>query len=689
MAASRRANRLAREKSPYLLQHAYNPVDWYPWGEEAFAAAKAESKPIFLSIGYATCHWCHVMEKESFEDESTAAALNDTFINIKVDKEELPEVDSMYMELAQVLMSSAGGWPLNVVLTPDLKPFFAVTYMPSKSKRGLMGLQEFAAEIKQLWLGEEKEAVLEQANRLFEIFEKSAAPEGGDLPSKETVRNTADLLLSMADPVFGGFKGEPKFPLSFQASFLLEYGKLHADSRCLFFATNTLDKMHLGGVYDHLGGGFARYSVDDRWIVPHFEKMLYDNALLANTYFEGFKLTKKDSYKKVCEEICSYVLRDMRHPLGGFYSAEDADSEGEEGRFYTWSREQIEKVLLPEEAELFSAVYGVTFEGNFKGRNVLFLPKSYQEAADELGIDLSFLSDTMENAKKKLFAARETRPRPLRDDKIIVAWNALMIDALVKIGSAMGRKEWVGAAVQAAEFIKTYCFLEGRLYRRWREGEARFGAAIDDYAFLIKACLSLFEEGLGEKWLSWAIELSSILETEFKSEKGAFYFSSEREMLVPIRRCEFYDGAEPSGNAVHAENLLRLYQITLDDRYLSLAEDILGGAKNHIETYPPGSCYSVKVLARYLNHNAPTLVVALDSKESLKEEIAREIHSSYSPHLQVVWLPEGNHSLRSMLPFRADKMPIDGQTAAYVCTMKGCASPLLKVKEICKAIQDL
>lgn len=689
MKEPKQANRLSKEKSPYLLQHAYNPVDWYPWGKEAFEAARTQNKPIFLSIGYATCHWCHVMEKESFEDSETAKILNGAFINIKVDREELPAVDNMYMDLAQVLMSSSGGWPLNVILTPDLKPFFAVTYMPPKSRRGLMGLQEFSQQIKQLWASEEKAFLEQQAEKLYEMFEKTAAPESDEVPTKQHVQKTVEILLAMADTSYGGFKGEPKFPLSFQATFLLEQGKIHSDSRCLFFATHTLDRMQQGGIYDHLGGGFSRYAIDEKWIVPHFEKMLYDNAALAKTYLDAWKLTKNESYKTTCMETCSYILREMTHEKGGFYSAEDADSEGEEGKFYTWTLKEISELLQPEDAEVFCALYNVKVEGNFEGENILYLEKPLKEFAEEREMDANLLQQRIDKAKNILFKVRATRIRPFVDDKIIVSWNGLMIDALVKAGSAFENKAWILAAVKAAEFIKNECHVNGELCRRWRDSEARFAASLDDYAFMIRACLSLFEEGIGGGWLKWALELTETVQKKFKQEKGAFYFSAEGEDSLPIRKCEFYDGAEPSGNAVHTENLLRLYQITLDDRFLGQAEDILSCARQHIETYPPGSCYVLRALSKYLDAKAPTLVVALDQAQSLKEEIAREIRCSYSPHLQVVWLEEVSEPLQKLLPFMAEKKPIDGQTAVYICDMKGCRPPLLKLEEISKAIRDL
>lgn len=673
-------NRLIHEKSPYLLQHANNPVDWYPWGQEAFDLAKKLDKPIFLSIGYATCHWCHVMEKESFENPEIAKLMNDTFVNIKVDREELPEVDSIYMEFAQALMSSAGGWPLNVILTSDLKPFFAVTYLPPTNRRGLIGIGQFIQHINQLWQSEEKQQLLEQADKIVNVFEQITKTTGSDLPTQQTVQTAIEMMYGLVDPVYGGFKGEPKFPMGYQSLFLLEYASTKGESRALFCVELTLDMMLRGGIYDQLGGGFSRYSIDERWLVPHFEKMLYDNVILARTYLDAWKYTKKESYAEAYRQILSYLLNEMAHPEGGFYSAEDADTEGHEGLYYTWTPQEVREVLS-NEAELFCQYYGITPDGNFEGRSILHISTPLEEFAEELGIPEKDLQELFKKLKGELLKRRQSRPRPFKDDKIITAWNGLAIDVLI-------RAQMKEPALKTAEFIKTHLWKEGQLMRRFRDGEARFPGSVDDYAFLIKGLISLFEEGCGVKWLQWAMELSAILQKDFKAEGGAFYLTKENSQLL-IRKCEFYDGAEPSGNAVHCENLLRLYQMTQDPQYLSQAEDILKAAKQTLDIYPPGACYHLISLQRYLDAKAPTLVIALDDEKTLQSDIQESIKNRFLPNACVIWKESQDPLLSTLIPSLVDKKPIDGQTAIYICHQDRCEAPLIDKAEILMAIEKL
>jgi uncharacterized protein len=688
MSSAPNTNHLVNEKSPYLLQHLHNPVDWYPWGKEAFELAQSEDKPIFLSIGYATCHWCHVMEKESFEDPEVAKLMNEVFVNIKVDREELPEIDTIYMEFAQALMSSAGGWPLNVILTPDLKPFFAITYLPPKSKRGLMGLQEFSGHIKQIWESEERARLLEQADKLVEMFQRASFSQGEELPSENHVLASLQVLFDIADPIYGGIKGAPKFPMSYQANFLLEISKAKGDSRALFYVELTLDMMHNGGIYDHLGGGFSRYSVDERWHVPHFEKMAYDNAILADAYLEAWRFTKKGAYKTVVEEILNYILRDMTHADGGFYSAEDADTDGQEGLFYTWTPTEIQEVLSLEEAELFCQLYGVSHEGNFEGRSVLHLSVPIEEFAEIKAIPLDQLLPMIAHAREALFKKRQQRSRPFKDDKILSSWNGLMIHAFIKASGALNEQKFREAAVKAAEFIKAHLWKNGKLLRRWREGESRFNAGLEDYSFMIKGLISLFEQGCGSEWLKWAIEMADILELDFKAEDGAFYHTDGNEPVL-IRKCEFYDGAEPSGNGVHCENLIRLFQLTQSEKYLDQAEDILKAARKYIESYPPGACYHLLALQRYLDVKAPTIVIALDEMGTMEKEIAEVINSHFCPNAVVVWKKKEDEQLLSILPSVKDKMPIDGQTAVHICRQDMCLPPVIEKGEITKAIHAL
>jgi uncharacterized protein len=682
------SNHLISEKSPYLLQHAHNPVDWYPWGEEAFALSKKLDKPIFLSIGYATCHWCHVMERESFQDPHVAQTMNEAFVNIKVDREELPEVDSLYMEFAQLLMSTAGGWPLNVILTPELKPFFAITYLPPRTRHGLIGLEEFIAHIKQLWQSDERAELIEQANKIVEILERATHAIGDEVPQEDLLLDAVEHLFQLADPVYGGMKGEPKFPLGYQCNFLMQFAKAKNESRALFYVELTLDKMADGGIYDHLGGGFSRYSIDERWSIPHFEKMLYDNAILAGAYLAGWQFVKKERYRRVCEEILTYVLRDMTDPGGGFYSAEDADSEQHEGRFYTWTPDEIKEALPLSEAELFCRYYGVTPGGNFEGRSVLQIELPLNVFAEAQGLQEEELEQRLEEAKKILFERRTRREHPFKDDKILGGWNGLMIGALVKAGKALEEESFVHEALRAAECIRKNLWKEGQLLRRFRQGEARFPAGLDEYAYLLQGLLALFEAGCGTQWLSWGIEIAALLQKEFKREGGAFY-QTEMQRSILIRKCEFYDGAEPSGNGLHAENLIRLFQITQNEDYLDQARDVFKAAKGFIEAYPPGACYHLLSLQHYLDETAPTLVISLDAQESFAEEMAVTIASHFCPHATVVWRREKDEELFLCIPSTRDQVPINGQTTLYICRKGVCEAPLSKKEEILKAITAL
>jgi len=682
-------NRLIKEKSPYLLQHAHNPVDWYPWGDEAFMAAKDQDKPIFLSIGYATCHWCHVMERESFENLEIAHLMNENFINIKVDREELPEIDSLYMEFAQTMMAGAAGWPLNVILTPELRPFFAATYLPPYASHGMTGLIDLFSRIREVWYGEERERIIEQSERIVEAFEENIHIKGNIFPAKEQIDDTAELLFKMADPVYGGIKGIPKFPIGYQWNFLLRYGAKKEDSRSLFLVERTLDMMQRGGIFDHLGGGFSRYSVDERWLVPHFEKMLYDNALLAHSYLETWQVTQRDFYRRICEEILNYVLRDMTHPEGGFLSAEDADSEGHEGYFYTWTLDEIRNVLGKDESALFCEFYNITSEGNFEGRNILNTPLRLEEFTARKGLVSEELSSLFDMQKQILWKVRERRPHPLKDDKILSSWNGLMIYSMAEAGAAFEEKSYLDAAEHAARFIKKHLWRDGQLFRRWRDGEGLYSAGLDEYAFLIRGLLSLFEAGRGVEWLEWAMAMTENLTLQFKAEDGAFYQTDGRDQNIILRKCQFSDGAEPSGNAIHCENLLRLYQLTFENRYLSQAEDELRAAQRFIDNYPPGYTFHLMNLLRYFDQNAMTAVIALNQKDQYKEEIHRLFFHSYIPHRSIIWRSANDERLWKCLPFIEKQEPIKNQTTLYLCHRGTCMKPITDLSEMIEAVNEL
>lgn len=587
------SNRLSQEQSPYLRQHAHNPIDWYPWGDEPFEKARSKDCPVFLSIGYATCHWCHVMEREAFSDQKVGKLLNENFVSIKVDREEHPEVDSLYMDFAQIISGGAGGWPLNLILTPDLKPLLAVTYLPAPQMMELLG------QVQQLWSGPERKELILESDKLLEAFGQLANATGDRLPTLQTAQEAVDIFFQLADPIHGGLKGEPKFPLGFQAEFLLMWSKAGSDSRSLYYVTLTLDSMQQGGLYDHLGGGFARYSVDEEWVVPHFEKMLYDNAILARAYTQGWKMTDRPLYLQTAKETLDYMIRDLRSSEGGFFSGEDADSEGKEGVFYLWTPDEIKQILSTDDADLFCAFYDVTALGNFEGRNVLHIDLPLSEFAKAAQTPLEEVEQGLLKAKKMVFEKRQLRKKPLRDEKVLTSWNGLAIDALAFAGSVFNEPKYTEAASEAAGFIQKELWKNGKLLHRWCEGKSRFNGILDDYAFLIKGLLTLFETQKEKDYLTWAIELAGILERDFKEIEGAFY-QTDGEDKLPIRKCDFYDGAEPSGNAVHTENLLRLHALTGEEKFLKQAEDILKAARSMIEQFAPAAFYHLIGLLKYL-----------------------------------------------------------------------------------------
>ncbi len=675
-------NRLIKEKSPYLLQHAHNPVDWYPWGIEAFSAAKDAQKPIFLSIGYATCHWCHVMEQESFEDEEVAKALNDAFVCIKVDREEHPEIDSLYMEFAQTMIVGSAGWPLNIILTPELKPFFAATYLPKDSSRGLVGILELTDKIRDLWKGDDHDRVISQADRIVDILRAHVQPRGNEIPSFQPISVTADILFQIADPIWGGMRGAPKFPLGYQANFLLRFFQKSQDSRALFLVEKTLEMMHRGGIYDHLAGGFHRYSVDEHWLIPHFEKMLYDNAILAYGYLEAYKVTHRPIYKQVACEILDYGARDMHMQNGGFYSAEDADSGGIEGLHYTWTRSEVLSVLGEEDGTLFCEFYGIYEHGLVEGRSVMHMVSSLDEFCEARNFNKQEVEKSLQKSKHELFKERKKRLMPLKDDKIITSWNGLMIHAFVEAGFYLDEPEYLDIAENAARFIMNNLYKNKQLLRRYCEGDARFRAGLDDYAFFIRALLSLYEAGLGFEWLEKAIELTEQLELSFKEEGGAFYQVADDAEFLLIRKCQFSDGAEPSGNAAHAENLLRLYQITNNKKYLSQAEDIFKAAKHYIDTYPLGYLYHLIALQRYFDTKKETIYIALNDKRTWEKEIKEALRKRRSAHHVVVWSDADKKVDET-------KAPIDNKTTLYLCQEGSCLAPINNKDKILEALEKL
>ena len=680
-------NQLIHEKSPYLQQHAHNPVNWFPWGQEAFNMSVEQDKPIFLSIGYATCHWCHVMERECFEDEEIAKEMNDFFINIKVDREELPQVDAYYMELAQTMMAGTAGWPLNLVLTPDQKPIFAATYLPPTSQYNLLGLKELIGRIREAWSSDEREKINIQASAIVELLSQNKSISGDKLPDTTVIENACELFYKIADPIYGGMKGSPKFPIGYQQTFLMNYSAKSKDSRALFLAEKTLQMMYRGGLYDHLGGGFSRYTVDEKWLIPHFEKMLYDNAVISESYVLAWQLTENPLYKEVATETYDYILRDMTDPNGGFYSAEDSESNGQEGLFYTWLFQDVIQVLEDDFTD-FCEYYDITTQGNFHGRNIINIPVDLETFASKKGTSSETLKETFNQYKSTLWSIRETSEHPFKDKKVLTSWNGLMIQSLAMGGKILNRPDYLEAAETAAQFIKGHLWNGQELLRRWIDGEACHPGTLEDYTFMIRACLTLFEADRGTEWLKWALELCEVLTSMFKSTKGAFYQTSLNDSSINFRNIQFSDGSEPSGNAIHAENLLRIYEITLNDRYLNEVEDIFKAVSSLVEAYSLGYIYHVMNLQRYFDTHPITIVVALNEKEENRQEIFELIYRTFIPHLTVVWRREGNEELFRYLPFVKEQKPVKNQTTVYICHKGVCKEPLTDLSEMKQALEE-
>lgn len=688
-------NRLAQESSPYLLQHKDNPVDWYPWGQEAIAKARREQKPIFLSIGYSACHWCHVMEHESFENEAIARVLNENFVSIKVDREERPDLDQIYMNAVQML-TGHGGWPMSVFLTPELKPFYGGTYWPPQSTRGMPGFDQILAAVIDAWRHRRAQAI-DAAEQLTTELKKvgAVAPGARDELTHELVSSAVSQLRRAFDSSYGGFGQAPKFPHPMDLQLLMRVAQRNEQAGPVDMVQLTLDRMATGGIYDHLGGGFARYSVDARWLVPHFEKMLYDNALLANAYLDAFLVTGEAMYARVARETLDYVLRDMTDPVGGFYSSEDADSEGHEGLFYTWTPDEIEAVLGEERGTTFSRVYDVSDVGNFEGRNILNLPKTLEQCAAILKREPDDLAAELAASRAKLFAARNKRIRPHRDDKIIVAWNGLMIDALARAGAALGEHEYVEAADKAARFILEHMRRrDGRLLHTWRAGTARFDAYLDDYTSLANALISVYEAASDEVLLDRAAELIDIVLDKFLDAdgNGFFYTADDHEQLI-TRNKELTDSSLPSGNSLAATALLRLGALLGRGDYVSAAERTFVAALPILQRAPTAAGQMLIALDRYLGPVHELVLMGHATRDEMQQALAA-IRSRFLPRSVLAVRDTGptentaNRSARLDALFAGKTSP-DGQPVLYVCQNFACQAPVTGLAAITARLATL
>lgn len=686
-----RVNALVHERSPYLLEHASNPVDWYPWREEAFQKARDEDKPIFLSIGYSTCHWCHVMARESFEDPEVARLMNEAFVNIKVDREERPDIDRIYMTVCQ-LMTGQGGWPLNVLMTPSREPFFAATYIPKEARFGRKGMMDLIPRVRELW-DQDREEITRSAENvtdaLQQAFRSSPAGELSEFHLNSAYRQLAERF----DEQNGGFGGAPKFPTPHTLIFLLRVWHRTREDRALHMVEQTLEALRAGGIHDHLGLGFHRYATDAEWRLPHFEKMLYDQAMLAMAYIEGYLATGRGEFERTARDVFTYVLRDLTGPEGGFYSAEDADSEGEEGKYYLWTEDEIRSALGEGRAELALKAFQVEREGNFTeepsrrktGRNVLHL-RDPNELAAELAMSREALRTELNAIRALLFEARERRPHPKKDDKILVDWNGLMIAALAKGAATFDEPAYREAARSAADFIlEEMIDPRGRLLHRHREGEAAILGFIDDYASLIWGLIELYQATFEERYLQAALELNdSALERFWDEDKGGFYSSAHDAEALLVRTKEFTDGALPSGNSVALLNLLRLARITGNPRLEQRTSELSGAASESALQIPTGHTHLFTSLAFGLGPSHEVVIAdapgAHDTGEMLKA-----LRSRFIPHTVVLLRPvegEEEPQITRLAPFTRELTGRDGNATAYVCRNHECDLPTTEVPQM-------
>ncbi|MEQ8524523.1 thioredoxin domain-containing protein [Gracilimonas sp.] len=673
-------NKLKDEKSPYLKQHADNPVDWYPWGKEAFEKAKKENKPVFLSIGYATCHWCHVMAHESFEDPEIAKLMNEAFINVKVDREERPDIDSTYMTVCQML-TGQGGWPLTIIMTPGKEPFFAGTYIPKEARFNRIGLRQLIPGVKGMWENEPKR-VEKATAKIREGFTKSQEYESGNFPGTEATDFASEQLAQRYDSEHGGFGSAPKFPSPHNLMFMLRQWKLTGEERFLEMVTSTLEKMRLGGIWDHIGFGFHRYSTDQEWLLPHFEKMLYDQALLMMAYTEGWQATGNSLFKQTVYEIGEYIERDLLHPEGGFYSAEDADSEGEEGKFYIWEKNEIESVLS-DDSQKFIDHFNITEEGNFEDEATKELTgKNIPHLTSALKPDQS---SWFKEVRTSLFKKREERVRPLLDDKILTDWNGLMIAALAKAGFAFDDDHLTELAEKAAQFIEDHLVEKEKLIHRYNDGEAAIDAMADDYAFLIWGLIELYESTFEPQYLSKALTLNEqFIELFWDTEKSGFYFSIADEDQVYGRQKQIFDGAMPSSNSVAMMNLIRLSRLSGNTELEGYADKIGEAFSADLIRSGASICHSMQSI-QFLNADAREITFRAKSTE--QKALLELVRNQFTPFKVMHMITEKNHELLTEVAgYTSTQKKLNDKPTLYICRDFTCDQPINEVKKMKKAL---
>lgn len=677
------ANRLEGESSPYLLQHAGNPVAWYPWGSEAFEAARRDNKPIFLSIGYSACHWCHVMEHESFENADIARTMNERFINIKVDREERPDLDQVYMQAVQML-TGRGGWPMSVFLNHELRPFFGGTYWPPTRRAGMSGFVEVLNAVSEAWTNR-REVVDQQAGELTtQLARDLQATEGAGTLTVDLLTDAANKLSLAFDSLYGGFGGAPKFPHPMDLRLLLRVWSRNGRADLLHVVTHTLNRMAAGGIYDHLGGGFHRYSVDERWLVPHFEKMLYDNALLAGCYLDAYQATGQSNYRRVVVETLDYLLEEMTGTEGGLFSTQDADSEGEEGKFYVWTPDELRDVLGEESAATFARIFDVSADGNFEGKNILNLSKTIEQCAALMGRSPVELAAEIASARHRLYAARRLRVAPGLDDKVLVSWNGLAIDALAYAGAVLSIGRYIEAARRAAQFIQeNLTAADGTLLHTWRAGRARQAAFLDDYACLGNALVSLYEATFDETWISRALGLVDQMIAQFADPGGGgFFYARAGDPSLIARQKDLQDSSVPSGNSMAVTVLSRLGRLCNRDDYLGLAERTLNALAPWLQRSPAAFA---QMLIALDTHLGPSHEVVLLADGQDRPEAISTLQRAYWPRKVFAARPAAGHE-QALDSLFAGRRVVDGQPTMYVCQDRVCQAPAVGLHEIGAAI---
>ena len=685
-------NRLKDESSPYLLQHADNPVDWHPWSEDAFRIAREADKPVLLSVGYSACHWCHVMAHESFADEATAEMMNALFVNVKVDREERPDVDDIYMQAVQAI-AGQGGWPMTVFLLPDGRPFYGGTYYPKESRYGMPSFQQLMAAVHDAYRNK-RDQLEAQADNLHQALKRDVLGIGRADDSGLTLElldEAAAKLMDAMDTVNGGFGAQPKFPNPISLEFLLRHFERTHDGRALRLLALTLRKMAQGGIYDQVGGGFARYSVDAHWLVPHFEKMLYDNAQLSRLYLHAWQVTGDDFFRLVAEDIYDYILREMTDAAGGFYSATDADSEGVEGKFFVWTIEEAREALaplgesLPRALEVAVEYYGMSAEGNFEGSNILFVPRSPAETADSLGMSVERLTEAIVQIKDQLYAIRSQRIPPLLDDKILTSWNGMMLASLAEAARVLERPDYLDAARRSGEFLLQHMAAdEGRLYRTHKGGRSTLNAYLEDYANLVDALLELYQTTFEERYFAQARRLAEVALARFKSADGGFFDTSDDHESLIVRPRNLQDNVTPSGNAMLAKQLLRLAAYTGESRYDEAGREVLRKLSDAMRQYPQAFAESLNA-ADMLVRGIDEVAVVGDLESAAGSEIFATLREPYRPNMVVAWTGTGG-AKHDVIPLLSDRPLIDGQATAYVCRNFACRLPATSAEETAAAL---